>query len=352
MFPSISDIQPRKVSWGDNRSLGLPCYITLINSMAHSRDVDDTTHDRTRHYSAGTFVLLLVCMSSCSVFGWWMSSWCVTASPLHGEVRGVFDGSCVRFMLHFHVAPCLYVVMLNKFVHSWKVHVRPFVYSWTHLHMFVRPYIREHIFAWSFVHKYISLHASFVLLFANMSFCMYSLFSSHSSSCHVCLCTYICSQSWRDDIKSINLLVYLNAWSFHMQATRREDKEGYETTQGKLIVGMEASGTTSENCVEVTGGWWQKIWIDSDYVRGLARLEDKSAQPLGGVVRAAGAWLQKLCNSLRELAIGCRELGKKKCAIPRGNWQQATGSMAAKTAQFLERTGNGLLGTAGWKKLH
>ena len=50
-------------------SLGLPRYITLIDSMAHSRDVDDMTHDKTRHDNFGAFVLLLVCMSSCSVAG-------------------------------------------------------------------------------------------------------------------------------------------------------------------------------------------------------------------------------------------------------------------------------------------
>ena len=48
-------------------SLGVPRYITMIESMAQSRDVDDMTHDKNRHDSAGTFVLLLICMSSCSV---------------------------------------------------------------------------------------------------------------------------------------------------------------------------------------------------------------------------------------------------------------------------------------------
>jgi len=41
-------------------SLGLPHYITLIDNMAHNRDVDDMTHEKTRHDSVGTFVLLLV----------------------------------------------------------------------------------------------------------------------------------------------------------------------------------------------------------------------------------------------------------------------------------------------------
>jgi len=73
-------------------SLGLPRYITLIDRMAHNRDVDNMTHDMAQHDSAGTFVLLSVCMSSYSVGGCWMSSWCVTASPPHGKVCGVFDG--------------------------------------------------------------------------------------------------------------------------------------------------------------------------------------------------------------------------------------------------------------------
>jgi len=37
--------------------------------MTHNRDVDNMTHDKTRHDNVGTFVLLLVCMSSCSVVG-------------------------------------------------------------------------------------------------------------------------------------------------------------------------------------------------------------------------------------------------------------------------------------------
>ena len=62
-----------------NGSLGLPHYITSIDNMAHSRDVDDIdnmahsrdvddmNHDMTRHDNASTFVLLLKCMSSFSV---------------------------------------------------------------------------------------------------------------------------------------------------------------------------------------------------------------------------------------------------------------------------------------------
>ena len=49
--------------------LGLPCYITFIDSMAHNRDVDDMIRDKTQHDNVGTFVLLLVCMSSYNVAG-------------------------------------------------------------------------------------------------------------------------------------------------------------------------------------------------------------------------------------------------------------------------------------------
>jgi len=37
------------------------------NSMAHSSDAAETTHEMTQHDSAGMFMLMVVCMSSCSV---------------------------------------------------------------------------------------------------------------------------------------------------------------------------------------------------------------------------------------------------------------------------------------------
>jgi len=36
------------------------------NSVAHSIDVAEMTHDMTQHDRAGVFMLLLVCMLSCS----------------------------------------------------------------------------------------------------------------------------------------------------------------------------------------------------------------------------------------------------------------------------------------------
>ena len=50
-------------------SLGLPHYITLIDCIVHSRDVDDMTHDKNHHDSAVKFMSLLVCMLSCNVAG-------------------------------------------------------------------------------------------------------------------------------------------------------------------------------------------------------------------------------------------------------------------------------------------
>lgn len=113
--------------------LGIPCYITLINNIAHNSDVDNMTYDKTRHNNVGTFVLLLVCMSSCSVARWWMSSWCVTTSPPHGKVCRVFDGHWVSLMVHSHVSPCLYFRMVDMFLCLRKVYARLSV--------------REHIFA-------------------------------------------------------------------------------------------------------------------------------------------------------------------------------------------------------------
>jgi len=192
--------------------------------VAHNRDVDDITHDKTQRDNAGTFVLLLVCMLSYSVVGWSMSSWCGTTSPLHSKVCRVFDGCWVCLMFPLHVSPLSHVGILNRFTRSWKLHACPSVCLWTHPCMFVCTSVCENIFAWSSIHEHIPFHASFVSLLMNMSFYMYSLCSYHFLSCHVCLCTCIWSYSWWDNIKSINLLINHDAWSFQMQVTKKGDK--------------------------------------------------------------------------------------------------------------------------------
>ena len=171
-----------------SESLGLPRCIPLIDNMAHSWDVDDMTHDTTRHDSAGTFVLLLECMSLCSAAGWWMSSWRVTTSPSHGKVRGAFDS---RWSLDVAFACCSLLVCWK----AWQAHLfakgaclsfRPSVSTSC---MFARLFVCEHIFAWSSRSEHIPSHASFICSLVNLSFCMCSIFSSHSSPCHVCYYT-------------------------------------------------------------------------------------------------------------------------------------------------------------------
>ena len=155
-------------------SLGLPHYIILIDNIAHSRDVGNMTHDLTWHDHVGTFVLLLECMSSYNVAEWWMSSWCIIVSPLHGKVRVVFDG-------------------------PW--------FTWWNSSMLFLAFMLEGLIG-SLVYEGACLscssasHASFVHSLVNLSFYMCSIRSFHSSSCHVCWCTCTCNHSWRDDIKS------------------------------------------------------------------------------------------------------------------------------------------------------
>lgn len=62
-----------------------------------------------------------------------------------------------------------------------------------------------------------------------------------------------------------------------------------------------------------------------------------------------GAWKPKLRNSWRELTVTCWDLGSKNCAIRQGNQQSAVGSLTVKTAQYLEGTGNELLGATSQK---
>jgi len=180
-------------------------------SFACTDDGAFMTHDMTRQDSVGTFVLLLVCMSSCSASGWWMSSWCITASSPHGKVCGVFDGHLFAWcFIHTFLLSCMLVSLTGLSIRERC--------------MFICPSVCEHIFAWSYICENIYFHASYVPLLVNLSFCMCSLCSSHSSLHHVCLCTYICSNSWRDNIISKNLLVYYDVWSFRMQVTRKGDK--------------------------------------------------------------------------------------------------------------------------------
>ena len=70
------------------------------NSMAHSSDVAEMTHDMIRHDNVGMFKLLVVSMSRCSAAEWWVWSWCIIASPSHGKVCEVFDALGVRLIVH------------------------------------------------------------------------------------------------------------------------------------------------------------------------------------------------------------------------------------------------------------
>jgi len=153
-------------------SLGLPCYITLIDNMAHSREVDDMTW----HDSASTFVLLLECMSSCNAAGWWMSSWCITASPSHDKVHRVFNGRWFAwccfdtFLLACMLesltgsSVCERCMFIRLSVREHILHVRSFVRPRTHLCMIIHS--RAHRMHRSFVRwwTYPSACAPFVHL--------------------------------------------------------------------------------------------------------------------------------------------------------------------------------------------
>ena len=148
-------------------SLGLPCYITLIDNKP-IMEMWATWLDMNWHDNAGIFVLLLECMSSYNAAGWWMSSWCIIASPLQCEVRRVFHGPWFpwwSFSMFF--LACMLEGLIGLSLH-------------------------EGTFS---SHSSIS-HASFISLLVNLSLCMCSLHSFHSSSCHVCWCTGAYSHSW------------------------------------------------------------------------------------------------------------------------------------------------------------
>jgi len=91
------------------------------------------------------------------------------------------------------------------------------------------------------------------------------------------------------------------------------------------------------------------IWINSDCLQGLSRLEDKTMQFFIGTVWVARGWAGKICSISKTSKQW--ELGRKNCAIPKGNWQSVVGSMAVKTMQFPRGIGSQLLG-AWQQKLH
>lgn len=310
-----------------SESLGRPCYITLIENMAHSMHVDDMTHDKTQSDDVRTFVLVVVCMSSYSFARWWMSSWCIKASPLHGKMRGVFDSHWVRLMLHSHIGPFLYVGMLDKFVCSLKAYVRPFVRPWTHLHMLLHPSIHEQIFTWLSICEQNSLHASFSHLFTNMSFCMHSPCSSHPLPHHVCSCTCICSHSWWDDIKSINLLVYHDAWLFWRQVTKREEnllkprKASFKLGCGPCALLVK---TTQKSLREGDGKYRSTVIVPGISLGWRKNLRNFWEEKFGVQEGWAGKncvifgrcrqWefgKKKLCSSWRELAASSQSLATK-----------------------------------------
>lgn len=145
-----------------SESLGFPYLITLIyDGMAHISDVADIT----RHENARMFMLLLVCMLSYSAPKWWISSSCITTSPLHGKVCGGLNVHWVHLMFHVQISPCLYLDVLN---------------------MFVR--LQKYILTCSFVHEHV-LACSSIHLFINTSPCMHH--SLVHSPTHPFACTLL-----------------------------------------------------------------------------------------------------------------------------------------------------------------
>jgi len=123
---------------------------------------------------------------------------------------------------------------------------------------------------------------------------------SHSFYFHVCRCTCTCSHSWWDDIKSRNLLVYHDTWLFRIQVTKRSSK---------VWSGMMASGIVDENYTRVTDWWRRVIYVDSDYLQGLAWLGNKVLQILGGTVQAARRQgMHAPCNFWNEQSTGFGQL--------------------------------------------
>ena len=78
---------------------------------------------------------------------------------------------------------------------------------------------------------------------------------------------------------------------FISDASDWERGQDYEIVQGRFQVGMQAPGTTDENCTEITGRLRWKIQISSDCPQDLAQIEGRFAQFFGGSSASSkGAW--------------------------------------------------------------
>lgn len=150
---------------------------------------------------------------------------------------------------------------------------------------------QTHIFAngaCSSIHEDISSHASFVHPLVNLSFSMCSLHSCHFSSHHVCWCTCTCSHSWQNDIKSKNLLVYHDTWSFRIQVIGRGNK-------------LARQGDGSEKC------WWKLHkghWV--------MKMQNPRRQWLSRRSNLGG---RKNYANFGRVSSGCRRDGRKNLCI-------------------------------------
>lgn len=204
-------------------SLGFPSYITLIDNIAYSGDVGDMTQDMTWHESAGTFMLLLECMSSYNVVGWWMSSWCITTSPPHGKLHGVFDGFWFAWWcLGMLLLSCMLEGLIDSFFHEWCMfvhssiceqifYVLSFICLWTYIFMII--YSWAHLFS-CIVHSSIDEP---LLVHVLRSFIPFNIL--------LCLLVYLylelLMKRWHQVQK---FLVYHDTWSFRMKVTGRYNK--------------------------------------------------------------------------------------------------------------------------------
>lgn len=223
--------------------------------------------------------MVLVCMSSCNVVGWWMSSWCITASPPHGKVYRVLNGRCFAWCF-FCMLP--FACMLECFTGSSLCERCMFIHSSIHEHILhVASSIHPQRHPRMIIHSQAYLFTCVVCSSVGQLVLLHMLPFIHP----IRLCAmfiFVCVPILTHDEITSNQET--------SQSTMIHDHFGcrWLGEERRLRGGMEALGTTNENCARVTHWWRWAIQIDSEYPQDFAQMEEKPTQFFRGTIEATG----------------------------------------------------------------
>ena len=143
--------------------------------QAHSGDVGNMSHDLTRHdLTRQCWYIRVAPRVHVELHCRWVMNFFMVYHSFNSAWQSARSlwWSLVRLMMIRHVAPCLHVGKLDRFIYSWKVHVHPFVSMWAHLAcLLVRPSANTYLHDHPFASTSLCMHHSFILWWTYPSAC-------------------------------------------------------------------------------------------------------------------------------------------------------------------------------------